>query len=292
MDKSKQNELIERARIITEALPYISRFSGKTIVIKYGGNAMNDSTVIKTIMQDVATLKIVGVNPVLVHGGGPEINAMLKRLNIESKFVNGLRVTDKATMDVVHMALTKLNKNITAALGTMNVKAMGICGQDDGLIKVEKYSDGSGTDYGFVGKIVNINTSVINTLTKNGYIPVISTVGVDNLGNAYNVNADTAAGAIGGSLHAEKLLYLTDIDGIRKDENDADSLISEITVSGLRSMIADGSIHGGMTPKALSCIDAIERGVKNVLIVNGTILHSILLELFTDTGVGTMVIPD
>lgn len=292
MNIKKQNELIERAKILTEALPYISRFRGKTIVIKYGGNAMNNPSVIKTIMQDVATLKIVGVNPILVHGGGPDINAMLKRLDIPSRFENGLRVTDEATMEVVQMALGKLNKNITAALCTMGVKAIGLCGQDDGLITVQKYADGSATDYGYVGKIQNINTSVLETFIKEGYIPVIATVGVDNAGVAYNVNADTAAGAIGGALQAEKLLYLTDIDGVREDENDPASLISEISASSLQAMITDGRIRGGMVPKALSCIDAISCGVKNVLIVNGTIPHSILLELFTDTGVGTMVVSD
>ena len=292
MNETSQNEWIERAKIITEALPYISRYRGKTMVIKYGGNAMNDPSIIRTIMQDIATLKIVGVHPVLVHGGGPEINTLLKRLEIPSRFENGLRVTDAAAMEVVQMALMKLNKNITAALGTLDVKAIGLCGQDNGLIAVEKYADGSGTDYGYVGKIKCVNTDVLETLIKKDFIPVIATVGVDDEGRAYNVNADTAAGAIGGSLQAEKLLYLTDIDGIREDENDPGSLIPETDVSHLNAMIADGSIHGGMVPKALSCIDAIARGMRSVLILNGTIPHSILLELFTDSGIGTMVTPD
>lgn len=291
MTADKQNELIERASIITEALPYISRYRGKTIVIKYGGNAMNNPDVIRTIMQDVATLKIVGVAPVLVHGGGPEINSMLSRLGIKSEFRNGLRVTDAATMEIVQMALSKLNKNIAAALGTLGVKAVGVSGMDDGLVRVEKYSDSSGADYGYVGKIKSVNTAVLDTLISNDYIPVIATIGADECGKAYNVNADTAAGAIGGAMHAEKLLYLTDVDGVRENENDPLSLIPEITVNGLKEMIADGRIRGGMVPKALSCTDAIECGVKNVLIVNGTIPHSILLELFTDSGVGTMVTP-
>lgn len=292
MNDFQQNELIERAKIITEALPYISRYRGKTILIKYGGNAMNNPSVIKTIMQDVATLKIVGVNPVLVHGGGPEINSLLKRLGIESRFENGLRITDAAIMEVVQMALGKLNKNIAAALGTMGVKALGVSGQDNGLITVEKFGDESGTDYGYVGKITGINTSVLDTLIAKGYIPVIATIGVGSDGSAYNVNADTAAGAIGGSMHAEKLLYLTDVDGVRENESEPRSLIPEITASALFAMTKDGRIRGGMVPKALSCIEAIERGVKNVLILNGTVPHSILLELFTDSGVGTMVIPD
>ncbi len=290
MTSTQQEELIERAKILTEALPYISRYRGKTIVIKYGGNAMNDANVMRTIMQDVATLKIVGVQPVLVHGGGPDISALLKRLAIPSRFENGLRVTDEAAMDAVQMALMKRNKDVTAALGTLDVKAIGLCGQDNGLIEVDKFGDESGTDYGYVGKIVNINTEVIETLLKKDYIPVIATVGVDKQGRAYNVNADTAAGAIGGSLRAEKLLYLTDIDGIRENENDPHSLIAETDATHLREMIEDGRIHGGMVPKALSCIDAIERGMQNVLILNGTIPHSILLELFTDSGIGTMVV--
>lgn len=292
MEPVKQSELIERAKILTEALPYISRFRGKTIVIKYGGNAMNDAAVIKTIMQDVATLKIVGVNPVLVHGGGPEINTLLKRLNIASRFENGLRVTDGAAMEVVQMALNKLNKNITATLCTLGVKAIGLCGQDNGLIGVEKFSDDSGTDYGYVGKIRNINSEILREIAERDYIPVIATIGADGEGKPYNVNADTAAGAIGGALRAEKLLYLTDVDGVRENESAPSSLIAEISVSELRAMTQDGRIRGGMVPKALSCIDAIACGVKNVLIVNGTIPHSILLELFTDTGVGTMVVPD
>lgn len=288
--EEKQKELIERAKIITEALPYISRYRGKTVVIKYGGNAMNDPTVIKTIMQDVATLKIVGVNPVLVHGGGPEISGLLKRLGIESRFENGLRVTDAAAMEVVQMALAKLNKNISATLCSLGVNAVGISGQDDGLIRVEKYSDDSGTDYGYVGKITTVNCSLVKELSQKGYIPVIATVGADSEGNAYNVNADTAAGAVGGALHAEKLLYLTDIDGIRENEHDPASLLPEINVETLKAMIADGKIRGGMVPKALSCIHAIEYGVQNVLITNGTVPHSILLELFTHSGVGTMIV--
>lgn len=292
MNTDLQNELIERAKIITEALPYISRYRGKTIVIKYGGNAMNDAAVMRTIMQDVATLKIVGVHPVLVHGGGPDIGALLKKLQIPSRFENGLRVTSGEAMDAVQMALGKLNKNIAAALCTLNVKAIGVCGQDNNLIGVQKYTDDSGIDYGYVGKITQINAEVLETLIKKDYIPVIASIGVDGNGNAYNVNADTAAGAIGGALHAEKLLYLTDIDGIREDENDANSLLNETTVHALQEMIADGRIRGGMVPKAKSCIDAIAHGMKNVLIVNGTVPHSILLELFTDSGIGTMVLPD
>lgn len=281
---------IERANIIVEALPYISRYSSKTLVIKYGGNAMNDPEIIRTIMQDVATLKIVGVNPVLVHGGGPEINTMLKKLDIKSEFINGLRVTTAEAMEVVQMTLSgKVNKNIAAMLNTMGVKAIGLCGKDGNLIEAEKMPLKNGIDYGFVGNITKINTKVLQMLANDEYIPVIATIGCGSNGESYNINADTAAGAIGGAMHAEKLLFLTDIDGIRADENDPTSLIPEITCSQIKQMIADGKITGGMIPKVTSCIDAIESGVKTVLIINGTIKHSILLELFTDTGIGTMV---
>lgn len=284
-----REEIINRANIIVEALPYISRYSGKTIVIKYGGNAMNSPETLRTIMQDVATLKIVGVNPVLVHGGGPEINAMLEKLNIKSEFINGLRVTTKETMEVVRMVLGgKVNKSIVSELNTLGVKAVGLCGTDGNLIQVEKMPPTNGVDYGYVGVIKSINEKLLKSLTQD-YIPVIATIGVDERGESYNINADTAAGAIGGALNAEKLMFLTDIDGIRKNENDPKSLMPHITVAQINDMIADGSISGGMIPKVKSCINAIEHGIENVLIINGTITHSILLELFTDSGIGTMV---
>lgn len=283
-------DIIEKANIIVEALPFISRYSGKTIVIKYGGNAMNNPEIIRTILQDVATLKIVGVNPVLVHGGGPEINTMLEKLNIKSEFVNGLRVTTKETMEVVQMTLSgKVNKNIAATLNTMGVKAIGLCGKDGNLIEVEKMPITGGVDYGYVGNIKQINTRVLKMLAGDEYIPVIATIGADKDGESYNINADTAAGAIGGALGAEKLLYLTDIDGVRANEKDANSLIPEISCSQIKEMIASKQITGGMIPKVTACVDAIEKGVKNVLILNGTIPHSILLELFTNSGFGTMI---
>lgn len=285
----EMNEIIEKANILVEALPYISAFSGKTIVIKYGGNAMNDPQTVKTILQDVAALKIIGVKPVLVHGGGPDINGMLTRVNIESQFVGGLRVTDAATMEIVQMVLAgKVNKNVVSRLCTMGVKAVGLCGKDANLIQVKKRRTESGADLGYVGEIVGINSKLLHTLSDD-YIPVISTIGVDGAGQSYNVNADTAAGAIGGALQAEKLIFLTDIDGIRADEKDKNSLISRITVGEIQRMIESGAISGGMIPKVQGCIDALRKGIKSVQIVNGTIPHSILLELFTDSGVGTMV---
>ena len=287
--KFDMNEIIERANILVEALPYISAFTGKTIVIKYGGNAMNDPETVRTIMQDVAALKIVGVKPILVHGGGPEINGMLNRVHIEPQFSAGLRVTDEKTMEIVQMVLAgKINKNVVSLLNTLGVRAVGLCGKDANLIEVKKYVPESGADIGFVGEIVAVNDALLTALSDD-YIPVISSIGTDKNGNSYNVNADTAAGAIGGAVKAEKLIFLTDIDGIRKKENDPKSLISRITVKDIEKMIASGAIGGGMIPKVRSCIDAIAKGIKSVQIVNGTIPHSILLELFTDSGVGTMV---
>lgn len=287
--KFDMNEIIERANILVEALPYISAFTGKTIVIKYGGNAMNDPETVRTIMQDVAALEIVGVKPILVHGGGPEINGMLNRVHIEPQFSAGLRVTDEKTMEIVQMVLAgKINKNVVSLLNTLGVRAVGLCGKDANLIEVKKYVPESGADIGFVGEIVAVNDALLTALSDD-YIPVISSIGTDKNGNSYNVNADTAAGAIGGAVKAEKLIFLTDIDGIRKKENDPKSLISRITVKEIEKMIASGAIGGGMIPKVRSCIDAIAKGIKSVQIVNGTIPHSILLELFTDSGVGTMV---
>lgn len=287
--KFDMNEIIERANILVEALPYISAFTGKTIVIKYGGNAMNDPETVRTIMQDVAALKIVGVKPILVHGGGPEINGMLNRVHIEPQFSAGLRVTDEKTMEIVQMVLAgKINKNVVSLLNTLGVRAVGLCGKDANLIEVKKYVPENGADIGFVGEITAVNDALLTALC-NDYIPVISSIGTDRDGNSYNVNADTAAGAIGGAVKAEKLIFLTDIDGIRKKESDPKSLISRITVKEIEKMIASGAIGGGMIPKVRSCIDAIAKGIKSVQIVNGTIPHSILLELFTDSGVGTMV---
>lgn len=282
-------EIIEKAATLVEALPYISAFSQKTIVIKYGGNAMNDPSTVKTIMQDVAALKIVGVKPILVHGGGPEINSMLSRVHIEPKFSEGgLRITDEKTMEIVQMVLAgKINKNVVSLLCSLGVKAVGLCGKDAELIKVRKYSP-EGEDIGFVGEIVSVNGALLRDLSDD-YIPVISSIGTDENGNSYNVNADTAAGAIGGEVGAEKLIFLTDIDGIRARENDPSSLISKITVDEIEKMIENGAISGGMIPKVRSCTDAIKHGIRSVQIVNGTIPHSILLELFTDSGIGTMV---
>lgn len=281
----KQEALIKRAEIITEAMPYFSRYAGKTVLIKYGGNAMNCPNILRTILQDVAALKIVGVHPILVHGGGPEINEQLNRLNIKSEFKNGLRVTSEEAMAVVQMALAgKVNKNIVATLCTLGVKAVGLCGKDSNLIQAEQLDKALGQ----VGKITKINSLILSTL-KADFVPVIASIGVGKNGEGFNINADIAAGAIGGALNAEKLLFLTDADGILSDPSDPTSLIKQISVKEIESLIKKGIIKGGMLPKVEACISAIKAGIQEVLITNGTTPHAILLELFTDEGIGTMI---
>jgi acetylglutamate kinase len=282
--------LIKKADVLIEALPYIQMLSGKFVVIKYGGNAMLDEELTQKILQDITLLKYVGVHPVVVHGGGPEINKLLKALRIEPSFHNGLRVTDADTMEVVQMVLTgKINKDITAKLNLLGAKAIGLCGKDANLIEAVKRPARDGVDLGFVGDIVGINTKLINLLAYDEYIPVIAPVGVGPDGLSYNINADTVAGEIAARLQAEKLIFLTDIDGIRRDPKDASTLIYHIGVEEIRSMIGDGSIDGGMIPKVEGCIKAVEEGVNRTHILDGTIPHPILLEIFTDTGIGTMV---
>ena len=283
-------QFINKANILIEALPYIQKLWGKTIVIKYGGNAMVDPSLTRKILEDVTLLKYVGLNPILVHGGGPEINAMLKRVDVKSEFHNGLRITDNATMEIVQMVLAgKLNKNIAAEIGTLGGKAIGLCGKDAGLIVVKKKPPlPDGVDLGHVGDIVKVNTKLLNTLCTDEYIPVISSVGVDENGDSYNINADTAAAAIATALKAEKLIYLTDIDGVRRVADDPTTLIPVMTVEQAQAYIADGTITGGMIPKVTACVDAIEKGVRRVHIINGTIPHPIILEIFTDRGIGTM----
>ncbi len=281
---------INKANILIEALPYIQRLWGKTVVIKYGGNAMQNDGLTHKILEDVTLLKYVGINPILVHGGGPEINAMLARVGVQSSFHNGLRITDDATMEIVQMVLAgKLNKNIAAQIGTLGGKAIGLCGKDAGLIRVRKKPPlEDGVDLGHVGDIVGVNTKLLRDLCEGEYIPVISSVGVDEDGESYNINADTAAAAIATALKAEKLIFLTDIDGVYLDPSDSSSLFPILTVEHARELIGSGVISGGMIPKVTSCIEAIEQGVRRVHILNGTIPHPIILEIFTDRGIGTM----
>ena len=283
-------DLYEKAGILMEALPYIQRLSGKHVVVKYGGNAMKDEKIIHTIMQDVTLLKYVGVNPIIVHGGGPDITTMLEKLSIESSFHNGTRITSKETMEVVEMVLAgKVNKNVVSMINTMGAKAIGLSGKDAGLIKAKKKVSPDGVDLGYVGDVVKINTKLLLELTSKEYIPVIAPIGFGEDGNSYNINADIVAGEIAAAIQADKLMFLTDVDGIKMDPEDDATLISTIEVDHIYRLIEQKIIKGGMIPKVMGCIKGIKQGVNRTHIVNGTIPHSIILEMFTDKGIGTMV---
>ncbi len=285
-----KEELYLKADILIEALPYIQKLSGKRVVIKFGGNAMLNDELTEKILQDVTLLKYVGVNPILVHGGGPDINNMLNKLNIETSFVNGLRVTDKASIEVVQMVLTgKINKSIVSKLNNLGAKAVGLCGLDSKMIQCKKAEPVNGVDLGYVGEIVHIEKRLLELLSDDEYIPVIAPIGVDEDGQSYNINADIVAGEIASTLQAEKLIFLTDVDGIRTDRADEKTLISEISVERIHELIKSGIIEGGMIPKVQGCIKGIEQGVNRTHILDGTIPHPILLEIFTDKGIGTMV---
>lgn len=285
-------ELIKKAGILIEALPYIQEFYGKTVVIKYGGNAMISEELKNKVMEDITLLKYIGLHPVLVHGGGPDISKALTRFGIQSEFVNGLRVTDEETMSVAQMVLIgKTNKEIVSLLNTKGGKAVGISGIDAGLINCEKQFtevDGKSVDIGYVGKIKNIDKSLIEFLSNDDYIPVIAPIGVDDNGNSYNINADTVAGAVASALKAEKLMLLTDTPGI-KSSPDADDIIVEINRKEIYNMIEKGTIAGGMIPKVKGALEALDGGVNNVHIIDGRVPHCLLLEIFTDHGVGTMI---
>ncbi len=277
----------QRAEILTQALPYIQRYYNKIIVIKYGGNAMVSEELKHQVMEDIALLHMVGVKVVLVHGGGPEINAMLSRLGKKSEFINGLRVTDQETIDVVQMVLAgKVNKTLVSILGQQGVKAVGLSGMDDRLIQ----ADMKDPELGYVGRITGVNIQLLLDLMEDGYIPVISTLACDGEGNIYNINADTAASHIAGALGAESLFMMTDIAGILRDKDDPDSLIPLIDINDAVELFNSGIISGGMIPKVECCIDAIHRGVGRVIVMDGRIHHSILLEILTNEGVGTMVL--
>jgi acetylglutamate kinase len=280
---------LSTAHVLVEALPYIRRFAGKTVVVKFGGNAIagtSDHDALSLFAEDIVLMHTVGIRPVVVHGGGPQINEMLTRLNIESSFSNGLRVTDAATMEVVQMVLNgQVNPQIVSAINTHGNVAVGLSGEDGRTLQCVPRD----VSLGFVGDIERVRTHVIEGLLADGLVPVLSTVGVDIHGQPYNVNADTAAGAIAEALSAEKIIYLTDIAGLRKDIDDASSLIQRISVTELGALIADGTISGGMIPKIESCMQAVKGGVKSAHILDGRIAHVLLLELFTDQGVGTMI---
>ena len=285
-------KVIEKANILIEALPYIQKFNGKTVVVKYGGNAMINDELKEHVMEDITLLKYIGINPVVVHGGGPDISSALNSFGIESKFINGLRVTDEESMRVAQMVLIgKTNKEIVSLLGTKGGNAIGISGIDGSLIECKKcYTevDGKKTDIGFVGDVVNVNAGVLSDLTRHGYIPVVAPIGVDKDGNSYNVNADTVAGAVAEALEAEKLMLLTDIEGI-KESADSGEALSRLNRKQIYQMIDEGKIVGGMIPKVKGAIQAIEAGVTSVHILDGRVPHCLLLEIFTDHGIGTMI---
>lgn len=277
----------QQAEVLLEAMPYIKKYQNKVLVIKYGGNAMLTDELRWSVMRDLTILHCVGIKVVLVHGGGPEISQTLSRMGIESKFVNGLRYTDEETAEVVRMVLAgKVNKSLVHMLSAMGDKAVGLCGMDGNLLLCEKESEA----LGFVGKIVSVNTGIIDDCLNAGYIPVISSVGYDNVGNIYNVNADTAASAIAGALKAESLILMTDIRGLLQDKDDESSLIKKVYVSDIPSLVKEGIISGGMVPKINCCKEAIRRGVNRVFITDGRVAHSVLLELLSDEGMGTMFV--
>lgn len=279
----------QRAEILTQALPYIKEYYGKTIVIKYGGNAMINETLKEQVMEDIVLLHLIGVNVVLVHGGGPEITDTLAKIGKETKFVGGLRVTDKETVDVVQMVLAgKINKSLVNKLEVNGGRAIGISGIDGQMIKAEMKNP----ELGFVGKITEVDITPINDLVEKGYIPVVSTIGCDDQGNVYNINADTAAAFIAGNMKAERLITMTDIEGILKDKDDPHSVIPEIDIKGCYELFETGIIGGGMIPKVECCIDAIRKGVKTVTILDGRVPHALLIEMLTNEGAGTMVVEE
>ena len=277
----------DRAKVLAHALPYIQQYNGKIIVVKYGGNAMIDEELKQAVMRDVALLSLIGIRVVLVHGGGPEISEMLKKVGKKSEFVNGLRVTDQETADIVQMVLAgKVNKNLVGLIESIGGKALGLTGMDGSLIEAKMLDE----QLGYVGEITHIEEQTILDILDKGYIPVISTVGFDKEGHVYNINADTAAARIAGKLRAECMISMTDIAGLLRDKDDPSSLIPVVPVSEAPQLVAEGIISGGMIPKVDCCIEAIRRGVKKVFILDGRVPHAILMEILTDEGIGTMFI--
>lgn len=281
---------LDRAKILSEALPYIQKYSNKTIVIKYGGNAMINQELFEAVMEDIVLMSFVGIRVVLVHGGGPEINEMLNKIGKESKFINGLRYTDEETMDIVQMVLCgKVNKNLVSAINRTGGRAIGLCGTDGSLFEAEKMLE-NGVDYGYVGNIVNVNPDIVSYALDGGYIPVVSSVaqGID-ADVTYNINADTAASKLAIALKAEKLILLTDIAGLMLDPKDESTLLPFVHLTEIPKLIKNGVVKGGMIPKVDCCVEAIRQGVDRTTILDGRVPHSILIESFTDEGIGTMI---
>lgn len=287
----KLEKYLAKAEVLIEALPYIQRFNRKVIVVKYGGSAMVDEKLKKRVIQDVTLLKLVGFKPIIVHGGGKDISRMVERVGKVPEFVNGLRVTDEETMELAEMVLGKVNKGLVQLVESLGVRAIGLSGKDGALLRVNKrYLDGK--DIGFVGEIKEVNTQILWDLLEKDFLPIICPIGLDDDYQTYNINADDAACAIAQAMEAEKLAFLTDIEGVYKDPKDPETLISRLTVSEALSLMGDGYIGGGMLPKLQNCIDAIEGGVSKVHILDGRIPHCLLLEIFTNKGIGTAILKD
>ncbi|MGI6095862.1 MAG: acetylglutamate kinase [Lachnospiraceae bacterium] len=282
---------LRKAQILIEALPYIQHFNGKKIVVKYGGSAMTDAELKKNVIKDVALLKLVGFKPIIVHGGGKEISKWVKVSGMTPEFVNGLRVTDAKTMEIAEMVLNKVNKGLVQYMESVGVQAAGVSGKDGSMLKVEKKLSG-GKDIGYVGEVTEVNTTLIDTLLENDFVPVICPIGMDENYEVYNINADDAACAIARAMQAEKLVFLTDIEGVYRDQLDPDSLISRMTITEAEEFLQSGHVGGGMLPKLQNCIDAVKNGVSRVHILDGRIEHCLLLEFFTDNGIGTAITTD
>ena len=282
-------KILEKAEVLIEALPYIQRFNRKIIVVKYGGSAMADEELKKKVIKDVVLLKLVGFKPIIVHGGGKEISRWVKKIGMEPKFVNGLRVTDEPTMELAEMVLNKVNKSLVQMVEELGVKAVGISGKDGGLLQVEKkYSNGE--DIGYVGEITKVDPKILYDLLEKDFLPIVCPIGYDSTFHSYNINADDAACAVAKAVKAEKLAFLTDVEGVYRDPADPSSLISELTISHMKELFDSGNIGGGMLPKLKNCQDAIEQGVSRVHIMDGRIPHCLLLEIFTNKGIGTAIL--
>ncbi len=291
MTNEEMEKLQAKANVLIEALPYIQRFNRKIIVVKYGGSAMADPELQRNVIKDVTLLKLVGFKPIIVHGGGKEISSWVKKVGKESNFINGLRVTDAETMEIAEMVLNKVNKRLVTMVQELGVKAVGISGKDGGLLKVDKkYSDGQ--DIGFVGDIREVDSKILYDLLENDFLPIVAPIGLDDNYDTYNINADNAACAIAKAVGADKLVFLTDIEGLYRDINDKSSFISRLTASEADELIDSGIIGGGMLPKLGNCTDAIKNGVSRVHILDGRVLHCLLLEIFTKQGIGTAIISD
>ncbi|MDD6191999.1 MAG: acetylglutamate kinase [Lachnospiraceae bacterium] len=291
MEEKNMQQIMAKAEVLIEALPYIQRFNRKIIVVKYGGSAMIDEHLKKQVIQDVTLLKLVGFKPIIVHGGGKEISRWVEKTGMTPEFVNGLRKTDEPTMEIAEMVLNKVNKSLVQMVEELGVQAVGISGKDGGLLKVEKKLS-KGQDIGFVGEITEVNPEILMDLLDMDFLPIVCPIGMDKNFRTYNINADDAACAIAQAVQAEKLAFLTDIEGVYKNPEDKNTLISELTVSEARKLITDGYIGGGMLPKLNNCIEAIDKGVSRVHILDGRIAHCLLLEIFTNKGIGTAILDD